>query len=402
MPKPIQRSRPDLYQEVTAKVIDALEKGQFPWWSDSMWNAAGVAAVPYNAISGHAYRGWNNLYLMNVAARLSEEGSFDPRFCTFKQASEKGWHIKKGSTGFPVYLFKPCLIQVRPKEQEEGKPAKGRILDKLDALKKGNLPTAGDDSVATGQEEDEVIPTKQVWVLRSFTVFHASQVVGIPDLVPVKPTWSPNETVEKILQGMMGTGMAYAERGDSAFYSPSRDLLVMPPKAAFESVLKFSHVLTHELGHATGHESRLKRTFGNAGTEGYAKEELVAEMASAMMCSQLGLTYDVTRHADYVDSWLKQLKSDKRLLLRAAGMAGRACDYMIDQVPGLKEELQQGRMVGAGVSPADQVPEVVDLADGLDDWGGDEDPAVWVSTVMEDFSVLASANRPVFEVRAGM
>lgn len=347
------KSKPDIHQQVTDQVIAALEKGDRPWWPRAMWGSAGMPSVPYNAVSGRAYRGYNHLALMGAAAKMSGE-QFDPRFCTFNQAKERGWHVRKGSKGIPVFFYRPYTI-VKGGADDLPAPDKksDRILDRLEQKKKGVVADK-----PNGPGADAAGSTRTIWLLRSFTVFHASQIEGIPELTAAPPEWDVGGAVDAMLAGMKASGMSFEAGAADAGYDAMKDAVRMPAPDAFDSILDYTHVLAHELGHATGHASRLNRADvyadGETNRDVWAREELVAEMASAMVCSQLGLTYDTTRHAPFVDDWVRLLRADKKLLLRASGLAAAAADHLLGMAPDLRAGITHHREAESGVEvPSD-------------------------------------------------
>lgn len=352
MKKPFNKgkSKPDIHQQVTDQVIAALEKGDRPWWPRAMWASAGVPSVPYNAVSGRAYRGYNHLALMGAAARMSGD-QFDPRFCTFNQAKERGWHVRKGSKGIAVHFYRPYTVVKGGAEDPAPEKKPERILDRLEQKKKGlavakpSVPNA-----------DPAGSTRTIWLLRSFTVFHASQIEGIPELKSTPPGWDVGAAVDSMLGGMKASGMGFEGGSTDAAYDAMKDVTRMPAPEVFESILDYTHVLAHELGHATGHASRLNRpdvyADGETNRDVWAREELVAEMTSAMVCSQLGLTYDTTRHAQFVDDWIGLLRADKKLMLRASGLAAAAADHLLGMAPDLRAGITRHREVESGVEVA--------------------------------------------------
>lgn len=341
--KPFVKVERDLYQEVTDKIIESLESGELPWQREQLWDRAGASAVPYNAFSGRSYRGWNHLFLMQVAIENSE-GRFDPRFCSFKQAKDKGWNVKKGAKAVPVFFFKKVTLRGANRPEDDASKAKA-LVDKRNA----NGGKSGSKDQAEMDQAESEVAGKTIWLLRAYSVFHASQIEGMPELAEVKADWDTSDVARKMRDGMVELGMSFTEGGGSAAWTPATDTLRMPEVGHFVSPKAYDHVLLHEMGHATGHESRLARKVANAfGTSEYAKEELVAEMTSAMLCSQLGVSDDTTRHAQYIESWLDVLKNDKRFLVKAAGMAAAASDYLIDRVPELRAQIVAQRCAEMG------------------------------------------------------
>lgn len=286
----------DHYAEITAQVVEALEAGTLPWrrpWDQAKAGSAPMS--PRNAITGRRYRGINVLMLGMTG--LVFAGS-DPRWLTYKQAVAKGWRVRRGERGSRVFFFRRLLVAAsRP----------------------------GSDADGEGEGGTRAVP-----VLRAYTVFHASQVEGVPTLeTPPSPevAWRPPEAAEVILGG---SGAVLREGGDRAFYSPSTDHIQMPPRTAFESPEAYAATLLHELGHWSGAPSRLARDLtGRFGSHAYSQEELRAELASCFIAGELSLPCDIPNHASYVASWLRVLKDDKREIFRAAADAQRIADYLL-------------------------------------------------------------------------
>jgi antirestriction protein ArdC len=166
--------------------------------------------------------------------------------------------------------------------------------------------------------------------IKQYWVFNVSQCENLdlpePEPMPVAD-WMPESSVMDIVKRLELAG-DLSHGGDSAYYRPSTDSIVMPPMAAFNSPQNYHATLLHESVHATGHEKRLKRlTPARFGSSDYAYEELVAELGAAMLCAHCGIDGDL-RHSGYIDSWLKALKNDKQFILSAAGKAQAAMDYL--------------------------------------------------------------------------
>jgi antirestriction protein ArdC len=288
------RAPRDHYQEVTDRIIAALQAGTPPWRRPWDPDKAGGPAMPRNAATGHRYRGINVLTLgMSTLAFASG----DPRWATYKQAEERGWQVRKGERGTTGYFFK--RLELRDDTKPEG----------------------DDDAV------------KRIPLLRAFTLFHASQIDLIPDYVP--PTieeapWRAPEAAE-IIRANSGAVMRIG--GDRAFYSPSTDHIQLPPHAAFATAEGFCGTLIHEMGHWTGAPSRLNRDLRNGfGSHDYAREELRAEIGQMMVCGELGIAVsdsDFANNAAYVASWLEKLRSDRKEIFRAAADAQRIADYLL-------------------------------------------------------------------------
>ena len=287
-------TRRDHYKEVTDKIIEALEQGVMPWRRPWDPDLAGVDALPRNATTRRRYHGINVLMLALSPFAWS---TGDNRWCSYKQADERGWQVRKGERGTTVFFFKKLAVK------ENG--------------------GAGD--VGGGNGEDRFIP-----MLRAYTVFHASQIDGIPAMAqptPPEVSWRRPEAVETIVRN---SGVVVRVGGGQAFYSPGSDHIQMPPHQTFASPEGYAATMLHELGHASGAKHRLDRDLtGRFGTAAYAAEELRAEIASALMCAELGLPCEIPNHASYLQSWLGKLREDKREIFRAAAAAQRIADYCL-------------------------------------------------------------------------
>ncbi len=279
----------DLYQSVTNRIIAALEQGTPPWvcpWTDR-------TALPSNLATGKQYRGVNILMLA-IEAQMA--GHSDSRWVTLRQANELGARVRKGCHGTPIVFFK-----MKELTDEHG------------------------TAEVLGDAQKRVVP-----MLRSYTVFNASQLDSLPERFELRPTpaWQPIGEAEQLLYE---TGAVFRQGGNRAFYSPSEDIIQLPPQAWFPNADDFYAVALHELTHWTGHPRRLDRQLGKRhGIDAYAFEELVAEMGAAFLCAHCGLPGRL-EHASYIDSWLDALKRDKRLIFVAAGMAQKAADYVLGE-----------------------------------------------------------------------
>jgi antirestriction protein ArdC len=172
--------------------------------------------------------------------------------------------------------------------------------------------------------------------MRYYNVFNAEQIDGIeiPDAVKFEPLdFKPIETAEQIAAGYAGGPAVNHDGGQQAFYRPASDSVHMAERTRFASVEEYYSTLFHELSHSTGHSSRLDRKLDTApkpfGSSDYGKEELVAEMSAAFLCSYAGIQPTlIENQAAYLSGWLKQLKSDKKLVIPAAGQAQKAADWI--------------------------------------------------------------------------
>lgn len=177
-----------------------------------------------------------------------------------------------------------------------------------------------------GNQKTEKVEIERPF-LRIARVFHADQIEGIPKWDGREITWDANQRAETMLAN--SGAIIHHDQADKAFYRPSTDDIHMPPKAAFENADNYYSTSLHEVGHWTGHSSRLNRTHAPFGTEDYAKEELRAEMASWMISSELGLGHDPNQHVAYIGNWIKVLKEDPLEILRASRDADKIKEYTL-------------------------------------------------------------------------
>lgn len=289
--------RRDLYQEITTKVLSLMEKGVNPF--APAWDGTKCPATPRprNAVTGERYHGINEMLLGAMP---------DPRYCTYKQAKAKGWQVRAGERGTPIIYFDRKEIENRNRQSD-------------------------------ADPEKIVVP-----VARAYSVFHVATQMDGPDGKPlpawVPPTieeapWQAPEAVEQIIDGAKAFGITFIEQGDKAFFSPSRDAVVTPPRGAFADESFWCQVLLHEVGHASGADKpgRLNRQFGKRfGDRAYAFEELVAEATSAFVASELSLNRgDLSHAATYLNSWADVLRSDKRAIFMATARAGEAAEWVL-------------------------------------------------------------------------
>ena len=285
-----RQSRANLYQEVTDRVIAELEKGCVPWVRPWDQSKSGLA-MPQNAISGRHYSGINILILWD-AVITRDFGSH--RWLTLRQANAIGGQVRKGERGTTVCYADRFI----PKAEQQR------------AVEQGDSPST-------------------VPFLKRFTVFNVEQCDGIPDAVGAVPTLEPRQFVEQADRLIRATQADFRTGGGEAFYHRGEDYIRVPPQPAFFDQINYYRTCFHELGHWTGHGKRLARDLtGRFGSEGYAREELVAEMTSAFVCAQLCIQPTV-RHADYIGTWLTVLQNDARAIFQAASMASKAADFIL-------------------------------------------------------------------------
>jgi len=284
--------RQDVYTRVTARIVADLENGVRTWLRP--WNAANTNGRITRPLrhNGVPYSGINILMLW---ASAIEQGFTAPMWMTFKQALECDAHVRKGE--------------------------KGSLVVYANSITK----TETDD---TGEQIEREIP-----FMKGYTVFNVEQIEGLPEHYYGRPEikLTPVERNERAEAFFRNTGADIRTRGDRAFYACEPDYIQIPAIEAFRDAESFYATLAHEATHWTRHPSRLDRDLGRKhyGDEGYAREELVAELGAAFLCADLDLTPEVREdHAAYIACWLEVLKSDKRAIFSAAAHAQRAVDFL--------------------------------------------------------------------------
>jgi len=282
----------DLYARITGRIIAELEKGVRPWFRPwSAEHAEGRITRPLRH-NGEPYSGINVLLLWSEAVA---RGFASPVWMTFRQALELGAHVRKGETGSMVVYA-------------------GRITR-----------TETDEA---GEESARDIP-----FLKSYTVFNTAQIEGLPERfhAPAAPVASAIARIAHAEAFFAACGSTIRHGGGSAHYNGASDHIQMPPFEAFRDAESYYATLAHEHVHWTKHPARLDRDFGRKrfGDEGYAREELVAELGSAFLAADLGLAPEPREdHASYIASWLAVLKGDTRFIVSAAAHAQKAADFL--------------------------------------------------------------------------
>lgn len=276
-----------VYEMVNERILSALESGVAPWRRP--WSAIGGAR---NLHSGKAYRGVNALLL-----GLSPYSS--PWWLTYKQAADLGGNVRKGEKSDVAVFWKISHV----KDEETGK-------------------------------------VRSIPMLRYFRVFNLEQCDGVRipkgrDVETYRGVTDADRiaAAECVVAGYVGPTISHG--GDAAYYRPATDSVQMPELETFETVHRYYSTLFHELGHSTGHDSRLDRFGGQYavhrfGSAEYGREELVAEMTAAYLCGETGILPDTAdQSAAYLDSWRRAIKADVRAVVVAAGAAQKAADLIL-------------------------------------------------------------------------
>ena len=309
---PSKRDKRSYREKVKERFVRSLQENPLSWKKEWSSNETGR---PYNMGSGYAYKGLNAFFLKFMEITMEYR---DPRWLTFRQAADAGYKIPKGTKMAPVeYFF---------------------MFD----TKNRKTVTWKDYNKLTEAEKKEIIVdpdgTKQNrYILRSkeHYVFNAAQLEGVPELDRKNEYHEINasEVVQAVARGME-VEINEKEQG-RAFYSPLTDSITLPLKEQFESDYAYQSTALHELGHATGHESRLGRDIeGSFGSTEYAYEELIAEITSCFMGEYLPVEAgeeDINNHVAYVQNWLEAIDKDPNYLFKAIKAADQAADYMISK-----------------------------------------------------------------------
>ncbi len=305
------KSKKPFHQTVAEKLIEQLKAGTAPWqkpWEPGEYSVA----FPMNPNSGKEYRGINRIFLLM-------QGYSDPRWMTYKQAVAADAQVRKGEKGTPVQYWK--FTEDVEKKDEQGKP----VLN------------------ADGVPAKMTVQLERPRVFFA-TVFNAEQIEGLQPLQPLQPkterTWDPSQRAEQILNSS-GANIKHVA-GNRAFYRPTTDSITLPEPGQFKTAERYYATALHELGHWTGHAARLDRDLSHPfGSEGYAKEELRAEIASLITGGALQLGHDPGQHAAYVGSWIKALNDDPLEIFRAAADAEKIHEFVMSFEQ--KQTLEQER-----------------------------------------------------------
>lgn len=278
----------NVYEIITNKIIEKLEAGFIPWHKP--WSGSASTNAPRNLITGKQYRGIN-VYLLSML------GYSSPYFATFKQISEKGGSVRKGEQGHMVVYYGNAEVE----DRETGDP--------------------------------KVVP-----FLKYYKVFNVQQCEGLTvqatDEDAEEAEFLPVDRAEAIFEAMpQCPDVRFG--GNRAYYSPSLDYVQMPVKESFDTPDAYYNTLFHELAHSTGHTDRLARKgvteASYFGSHEYSKEELVAEMTASFLSAEAGIETTFNNSVAYIQSWMRALKNDKTMLVRAASMAQNASDFILSR-----------------------------------------------------------------------
>lgn len=300
-----KKSAKALVEENRKKIVDQLIENMEKGYIFSEWSWNRKAFIPHNAVTKTAYQGINRLNLSIVAL---SNGFEDPRWLTYKKATELGYKIKPGSKG--VFCEK-WLWEKREKviNEETGEIEKDE----------------------NGKDKYKIVKLERP-VINFFYLYNAEQIEGIPKI----------EYQEKIESDIFDVADSFIVSSecpveekfqDRAYYSPIEDKIVLPPRKFFKSDEAFLGTLLHEMSHSTGNEKRLNRDIKNTfGTEKYAIEELTAELSCVFLEAELDMDIDFKRqdHINYFKSWIQILKDDPNQLYKVCNNASQSCNRLME------------------------------------------------------------------------
>lgn len=319
----------EIYDMISSKMVELIKSANSSDYKKK-WQGGTYGKgylIPFNFKSKKRYRGVN-VFLLTEFQPIE-----NPFFLTFKQVEELGGIVKKGSKGFPVVYFTELFkVEDIKKEIDFGTYDKAKAI----AFAKDN-----------GISESEVY---SIPILKYYNVFNGADIEGIDfDLENFKtgyidkeiPSGEENKMPipEAILNNYPKPVPPFRFGGDKAFYSPGSDFIQMPHLADFETSQDYYRTFFHEIGHSTGHQSRLGRDFsGSMNASGeklkkYAFEELIAEWCATFLSAEAGIIWHSNNnHAAYLKSWNKALtyiENDNRFVMRACTLAQKAADFVL-------------------------------------------------------------------------
>jgi len=311
----------DIYQSVTRQIIEILESHQKTNY-EKTWLSASGEIFASNPISKTVYNGLNQLYLSFL---INKNQYSQNRWMTFRQGQNTGAKIKKGE--------RSTIVTYYGRKYLDSKTGRNITKQVTEILKNGHpMP----DNV-------DIIP-----IMKYYPVFNLNQFDNIPQELLFKGESieysqpEKDDFAEEILiksganieyRRFQETFSTILTNGSANYYLPSKDTIVLAERNQFTGKEAFYKTALHELGHWTGHKSRMNRDLSCAnGSKQYALEELTAELFSAFMAARLGFVTQITNNAVYIKSWLKCLNDDKKFIFKASAMAQKACDYVSDLV----------------------------------------------------------------------
>lgn len=299
----------ELNKEITAKVLDALQRGVVPWHKP--WTCAGNAipdprVMPVSYATGKPYSIINQWNIM-----LNGHGAGE--YATFHQIKAAGGRVKKGEHGSVIYFYKTLKpVPVKDKDGNIQTDNSGKVIVFYPRVAQAYF-------VFNIYTQCEGIEAK--WLKRAENA--ERERLNECEHIPVL------EVAQNALDAYLTrSGVELHHGGDMACYCSLTDEITLPHRDAFESANAYYKTAYHESAHSTGIASRLNRKFGGRfGTYDYGREELVAEMSASMLCGYVGIDPQIEDTAAYVHSWIKTIKEDTGAVMYAARQAVKAVEY---------------------------------------------------------------------------
>ena len=311
-------SQDDYHAEFADKLREQIKAGVAPW--QKPWKP-GERRMPENLATSKPYRGGNSVYL---SVAQTAKGYGDNRWATYKQIKDMGGQVRKGEKATHVLFYK--FDDEREKTQAD-------VPD---------TPATSPDGAA---EKERTRPP----MVRCYAVFNVEQADNLKlerreDDRAKEPEWKSHQTAERVVQE---SGICVVhERGDRAFYSLNTDKVTLPERDQFATANGYYQTALHELGHATGHPSRMDRDTlrngaGQFGSTEYAREELRAEISAMMTGERVGVGHDGSRGAAYVQGWIQAIDNDPKEIYKASADAQKISDYLMRPIREREQATEQ-------------------------------------------------------------
>ena len=311
-----KRSGNPVYNYISDRILELLDEGVVPWripWT-------GTLGGPLNMISNKPYRGINSLLTQCYMMKNNWES---PYFMTFNQIKKLGGSVKPGQKSIMIiyWQFNEYSKTVTVKDSKPDP-----------------------DTGKTGTHEE--LRTGKRPLLRYYNVFNLEQTKGIPEN-KIRKIEKPGEGAERIaaaeeiaagyLNSGSGPQIAYTDTG-RACYAPALDVINTPKIDYFKNTGEYYSTVFHEMGHSTGHETRLERegitNINFFGSHEYSKEELIAEGTAALLCGVAGIDNQTIENSTaYIGHWRAKISEDNTLIVSAMGAAQKAADYILGEQP---------------------------------------------------------------------
>jgi len=276
-------------QQITDQIMESLTHGKLPPWRRPWSDDPNAPGLHTSLSSGDAYRGINQLVLQLSASQQNFQSKW---WGTYNQISNSGASVRRGQKATKIVLWKPVS---RIRANKDGKDVKDSFM-----------------------------------IMRKFSVFNAEQTTGMDEFRVgyAQSAVDTGERYEHANQVIEATDADIRHGGNAAFYSPQHDFIQCPFRHQFNSAEEYLGTVFHEICHWAEHAERLNWDRKN---NGYAMGELIAEIGSCFIMSELGLpTADnMENHAAYVKNWMKGMQDDPKFIFRAAAQAAKATDFIL-------------------------------------------------------------------------